>query len=262
MALSGVPEPRDERLARAPLSLVVCQVRHERNLTLGDPKQVLKIVQRLGGDDWQVEERPTQDFQVQAGARGVRAAGTTLPAWRLTSKDERWVVAMQTDFFSLETASYTRWRDFREHFVRLVSAIAAEELSPAFENRIGVRFVNEIRGVDDVNRPEDWRGWIDNRFLGPVLHESLAGVVDQVRQALELTDHDGFKALVQHGAHTDDGGENSYRLDIDCYHQRGRVFEPDAVVEAAEQLHILEKQIFKLAITDKLYDHLKGEGSP
>ncbi len=257
MVLPGVPEPPDERLRSAPLRLVVCQVRHERHSKLEDPKHVKKILQHLGEKDWRVEEGQTQEIMVQAGPGGVSSRNLTEPTWKLHSTRGSWVIAIHPNSFSLETADYTRWFDFRTQLSKLTEAVATQ-LEPAFEHRLGVRFVNEIPAPsDDVRRPGDWESWIDDRFLGPALHEHLGSAVELARQVVQLFGDRDARAMIQQGASKDDSRGAFYLLDIDCFHELGRGFDASAIIESAETLHRFEKQIFGQTITKKLYDHLK-----
>jgi uncharacterized protein (TIGR04255 family) len=240
------------------LSLVVCQVRYDRLQTVDDPKRILGIVGELGADDWQVQERTPSEFGVKAGPGSIQASGQSSPPWRLLSSDGRWVVAIHNDFVALETAHYRRWSDFVSLFRQLVAAVSSH-LAPTVEHRVGVRFVNEILAPDGVNQPTDWRSWIATPSLGPLGDDRLEGMVDQARQAVELQDESGVKVLLQHGAVRDDSRGSLYLLDIDCYQQRGRPFGEDAVVEAAEHLHALEKRLFRMAVEDRLYTHLQGD---
>lgn len=259
MVLAGVPEPPDERLHSAPLRLVVCQMRHERHSKLEDPKHVKKILQQMGEKDWRVEEGQTQEIMVQAGPGGVSSRNLTEPTWKLHSTRGSWVIAIHTNSFSLETADYTRWSEFKNHLARLTEAIATQ-LEPSFEHRLGVRFVNEIPAPSgEVERPTDWESWIDDRFLGAALHEQLGSAIESARQVVQLAgDHDS-RAIVQHGASKDDSRGPFYLIDIDCFHELGRGFDASAIIESAETLHRFEKQIFGQTITKKLYEHLKDE---
>ena len=258
MVLPGVPEPPDERLHSAPLRLVVCQVRHERHSKLEDPRHIKKILQQLGEKDWRVEEGQTQEVMVQAGPGGVTSRNLTEPAWKLHSTHDSWVIAIHSNFFSLETADYTRWSDFRDQLAKLTEAVATQ-LEPAFEHRVGVRFVNEIPApADEVRNAGDWESWIDERFLGPALHEHLRAAIDSARQVVQLVGDQTARATIQHGPSKDENRGAFYYLDIDCFQELGRGFDAAAIIEAAEALHRFEKQIFVQTITKKLYEHLKG----
>ena len=108
-----LPEPSTERLERSPLELVVCQVRHERNLAVGDAKRALEVYNGLGGRGGKYP-----DFDEAAGAalnitRGPAGVATTTDqqrGWNCRSADGAWTVVLMPDFFALETRAYTQYR--------------------------------------------------------------------------------------------------------------------------------------------------------
>ena len=52
-----LPDPRETPLLRSPLSLVVCQVRHERVVAATDTRRALEVQERLAGRYPKLEER-------------------------------------------------------------------------------------------------------------------------------------------------------------------------------------------------------------
>ena len=252
MALD-LAEPSTERLKRAPLSLVVCQVRHEKNLAAADAKRAVAIHDALKGDYETLEEQSAQDLTVQAGPLGVQTLpGETARRWRMRSKDEAWTVVVMPDFFSIETTSYLDWDDFKRRLLELTTAVV-EQIDPALEQRIGLRFINQI-SHPEVHSPQDWNGRIESSFLGPILHESLGLGIEATQQVVQLDSGDGRNAIIRHGCYRDQEGSGDwlYAFDQDCSVQYGRHFDMGQVMDAVESLHTLALQVFQAALTPDL----------
>ncbi|MGI5405158.1 TIGR04255 family protein, partial [Streptomyces sp. CA-135486] len=104
--------PGEVHLARPPVGLVVCQIRHESRIAACDGAVALKIDRAL---DWRtcLEEHqlsyPTAgDSQTGAAASSVPAAG----GWQMQSLDREWTVTVQADHFAIETSAYPGWSEF------------------------------------------------------------------------------------------------------------------------------------------------------
>ena len=254
-----LPEPSTEKLERSPLSLVVCQVRHEVNVAASDPKRALQVHDAIQGQYPALDPHAGQELTVTAGPLGVQTMpGAVQRGWRMRSEDQGWNALVMPDFFSLETTSYQDWPDFRGRLEAFTRAVATA-MGPSLEQRVGLRFIDRITHPD-VASPKDWARWIDGAFLGPIVHERIGDGVTTSQQIIQLDAGGGRLLMLRHGAVRDPGagGEWTYLIDQDWYVQRGRTFDAEQVLEAAESLHTLALQVFQQAITPDLFEYLKG----
>lgn len=251
-----LPDPVDEPLPRSPLTLVVCQVRHNRLLGATDITNVLKLKERLERYPEVIEDAEHQ-LAFAGGPGGMVAAPPQLiPAWKLQSEDGNWRVAIRQEYFALETTSYDSWVDFRGRLTHLLDAVV-DILRPSLEQRLGLRFIDEI--VDPVVRsPADWRTWIRPELLGVVTDEILGPSVRSCQQLVELQGPGSLRVNLRHGSQPQpDGHSYVYLFDQDCFRAEGREFSPDDILSAADQLHHLALGVFQASITQDLYKHLK-----
>jgi uncharacterized protein (TIGR04255 family) len=256
----ALPEPLTEKLERSPLSLVVCQVRHEETIVASDPKRALRVHEALEGQYPVLEQHAGQELTITAGPLGVQTMpGAARRGWKMRSDDQQWNAVVMPDFFSLETTSYNDWPDFGARLAALTRAVAAA-IDPSLEQRVGLRFIDRITHPD-VASPTDWARWIDAAFLGPIAHAKVGGGVTTSQQIIQFDAGDGRSLILRHGATRDPeaGGQWTYLIDQDCYIQRGRPFAADEVLETTESLHTLVLQLFQQAITSDLYTYLKGD---
>lgn len=259
MALS-LPSPRTEQLPHAPLQLVVCQVRHDRNLAVADAGRALAVRDALAHEYPVVEEQAQQELSFVAGPLGVAGvSGGEQRGWRFQSEDKLWTIALLPDFFALECTGYTSWSDFRARLTELARAVE-EHLRPALEMRLGLRFVDQIR-YPRASHPASWSGLIEDALLGAVQHAPFADALEALQSVAQLRGTDA-QVLLRHGTSPDQDGNWTYLLDTDCFRSVSRRFSAETLLGDAEGLHRLALQVFQASITDRLYRILAGEEEP
>ena len=254
-----LPEPSIERLERSPLELVVCQVRHERNLAVADAKRALEVHGGLGGKYPVLDEAAGIALNVVGAPGGVATPGQQR-GWNFRSADGAWTVVLMPEFFALETRAYTDWTDFSTRLEELVRLVQTA-LEPSLEQRLGLRFIDRIKDPL-IRSPEEWKGWIDERLLGPVLHGTFGPAIKAVQQVLQLEGGDDMEVLLRHGCVQEGPAESPvwhYLLDQDCSRAGGRAFSPEAVRDGAERLHTVALAVSQAAVTEKLFTHLRGK---
>jgi uncharacterized protein (TIGR04255 family) len=257
----ALPDPEAHTLASPPLQLVVCQVRHDRNLAVADGNRILAISEQLGSYP-RLEEMAQQEIGVIVGPTGPSslARGGEQKGWRLRSEDGAWTVALLPDFFALECTGYTKWSEFRHRLSILVEAVLSH-LKPTVELRLGLRYLDRI-AVPAVKDPSDWRGYINERLLGPVLDDSLGPAVGSLEQLVQLQGPGDTQVLLRHGTQYDpQAGNWPYLLDTDCFRNESRRLGTASLLSGADELHKLVQQMFHASITPELHKLLmNGEG--
>ena len=148
-----------EVFPNAPLVYVACEIR-------------FPLVPSLRGD-------ATLDLLVQAFADQLPIPTVTTMDWadddpavgdwperlfRFLSRDRTTSVAVTRTSLSVETTSYTEWKDFRSlvmHAMRVVRSCA----NVAGVERVGLRYIDEIRVPDPVPDAAGWGGWVNDEVL-------------------------------------------------------------------------------------------------
>lgn len=259
--MSGLqlPAPKTDRLLRSPLELVVCQVRHERNLAVADPKRALAVHAGLEERYPTIDEAAGIALNIVGGPAGVSTAADQQRGWNLRSADGNWTVALMPEFFALETRAYTDWDDFSARLAAVVELVDSA-LQPSLEQRLGLRFIDRITDPK-MSAPGEWEGWIDEHLLGPILHDAYGSSIKNIQQVLQLDGGGDTEVVLRHGCFLDGPVGNQswhYLLDHDCSRSRARAFSADDVRQGAEGLHELALSVFQAAITPRLYHHLLG----
>jgi uncharacterized protein (TIGR04255 family) len=260
MPVLDLPKPDTSRLARSPLELVVCQIRHERRLVVGEGMTALAVHDALGGAGGAypaVDEVTGGELNVQVGLGAPSVRETKTSGWRFASEDGTWVITLMPDNFSLETSAYTTWDD--DYFPRLGALIdaVATHVEPTFEQRIGLRYVDRIDqlGLTDL---QAWRPYLRPEILGLVLHPQIGPGVTAYQQYLVVELHDGATAGLRHGPVVEAGRETvDYQLDYDIFRQGGRPFNAATIKAAAAQFNIYALQLFQATVSDELLEELR-----
>lgn len=251
----SLPPPPDDELRKSPLDLVVCQVRHERIAAVADATRALKIHSVLEDMFPKIEELSEETLNVAGGPSGVsvnRSEG--VGGWRFKSADNAWTVSLTPTFFAIETSDYQRWEGFRGLLETLLRVVT-EVTGPQIEQRLGLRFLDSI-SHPDAKKQTEFRGLIDDRLLGPLAGGPLSESIQATQNLVQLVMSGGVLINLRHGCSPNENGV-VYRLDFDCFRESGQPFNPDGILTEADRLHDAAKQVFRVAITDDLYEYLE-----
>ena len=117
--------------------------------------------------------------------------------WRFTSKDCAWTATVMPDYFALETTEYSCWTEFR-NWLESVAKAVAKHVDPVIENRVGLRYVNEIRHPD-ATLPAHWAGFISGRLLQADPLNDLNHMLRAALQVVEIQTQDDLSLVLRHG---------------------------------------------------------------
>lgn len=211
-------------LRRAPLKFVVCQLRFPEILGLSgaDVRPLRSGIAEAFPD---VEEDEAE--AMAPTVEGLRPTGKKRPAYRFSSDDGSSAVVLTPTWLALETSAYEHFRAFAELW-RRVTALAVDALDITTQERLGLRYVNELSCPAEPSRAD----------LLELVREELVGIVGAGQpqtarllrslQEARFAQDDGVLAL-RHGFV--DGGEDgarAYVLDFDYYSDDDRPLDLDA----------------------------------
>lgn len=198
-------------------------------------------------------------MEVRFGSGSPQINEERVGGWKLSSVDGDWTVTLLPEAFSIETSAYAGWPDFRKRLADLVSAVAST-FGPALEQRLGLRYVDEIRHPE-VTGVSGWKGWIRDELLGPLADSAFAPAIRVAQQIIEFDAGGGYRVTLRHGTSQAQGDDEwIYLLDHDCFRQAGRSFDEAGILTSADDLHRVALQVFQSAVTDRLYAYLEPEG--
>jgi uncharacterized protein (TIGR04255 family) len=252
--MTGLPEYVSLKLVRSPLVLVAAQINFEE---VGKDVTHLQAreVQRALDDSWtglqaapQVRTTLTPSGAVNEPQRG---------AYRLSSGDASWSLAINTDSVILETRAYTGWDDMSSRLYA-IAAVVAKVLDPAQRLRIGLRYVDQVPLPDGQ---DDWTGLIPDELLGVGAHPVLGTLVTATEHRCLLQLAPDARCLFRHGLMQEADpaqGTAPYLLDYDVFNDSPAPFGVEDLRDAAEALHQYAGALFRASVTEDLYAWLKG----
>jgi uncharacterized protein (TIGR04255 family) len=259
----NLPEPDNRTLAKAPLDLVVCQLRYENNLGVSDSRTARAFQEAFGGRHGRyplVEQILGRAVNVTVDEESAKT--TTAPAlsgWRFSGGDDGWTVSLMPDHVAVETSAYVDWAGFRQRLEEVLRA-AADVVEPAFEQRLGLRYIDRLGGLQ-IEKPQDWARYISRDLLGPVVNEDLGPAVRAMRQILSIHISDELSCNFAHGFVVDSDGSEldfGYLLDYDLFRNVPRPFDVDDVLETTDQLNHIALQLFQASIDRDYWEQLAG----
>jgi uncharacterized protein (TIGR04255 family) len=259
--LLGGP-PAEVPLARAPLELVIAQVRFPLLASLSTLPFIAPFQEAIR------EEYPTlREEQIE---RRVGAGGSSrnefAPAWSFHAADAAWRVVLTSDFLALETRRYASRRTFLERFEKLISALQ-QLLGSTTVQRLGVRYIDRITGAELQHIGELVRGELGGLIASPLrgqLHQSI-GI-----HALDLP-QEGAHAVIRTGLvpagqsldpHAIEPIEElSWVLDIDAFqHDSNRTMRLEASSLIPRTRSLCERiyALFRWSVTDQFLSRFGG----
>jgi len=179
-----------------------------------------------------------------------------LPAsieWRFGGLDGPWRVSLGKNFAALETTSYTSREDFFDRYREVLEAVTVH-IEPARRDRLGVRYIDQVRGealsrITQMVRPE----------MAGLLGSDLAGDVTVGISDYQITavDHRLVRARwgrLPAGSTIDPHAvpplnEASWVLDIDASQSDLTAWNVATIMTEAEHLADLAHRLFRWAIT-------------
>lgn len=255
-----------EVFPNAPLEFVAAEVRFPYSPKLGRHESFDILVDLLG-DVFPIPDREEQrEFAV--GPQGVQAAEPQV-TYRLLAKDRMSSVTVGHSRVNLEVTNYQEYREFRQLIRRALDALDTFGVVVGVE-RVGLRFIDEVR-VPSVQTASDWRGYIADEFLGPLVL-SNEGTVENLEGIVEMKTHAETHLVLRyaslHGAGVVGGGPLRRRkppssgpffvIDTDSFWQGPEImdFDVESVLDVFDDLHEPVGAIFHRTITDRLKDEV------
>ncbi len=255
-----LPDPDRTVLSRAPLDLVICQLRFDPRPSI-DAQIALRVHEDLGGETGDYARLDSVQAQTVNLAFGPGVAPTAsqtqpVPGWRYHSVDGLWIASLMPDHVALETPRYPSWDAFRERMHRLIDA-TSRHVAPGIEQRLGLRYIDRVAGIE-ARTPADWRPYLVPELLGLVSGGVLGDAVTGGRQQLVLDLGEGFACSFTHGFLPGEQDQLHYLLDYDVYREGGRAFNADGVKAALDVLNDDALKLFQASITPALRDALNS----
>ncbi len=253
--------PAEVPLANVPLVRVVAQVRFPPVLSI-EKRDFVAPFQEAVRERYPVL-RVEQTRGILLGPEGPAAMAPSV-IWRFNDLDDKWRVALATDFAAIETTAYESRSDLLNRFGAVVQALGAH-IGPGVVDRLGVRYIDRIKGdaVRDIGklvRPEvhGVAGTSAGSHASHALSEVLFELPDQTSQMRARW------GLLPPGSTVDPSAiepidESSWILDLDAFSSGPRSFEPSAILSEARTYAERSYCFFRWVVTEEFLRHFGGK---
>lgn len=257
-------------LGSSPLTLAICRINFTEKLK-ATTDEVAGAFQDRIDSRYPILDTVTSLTMEFAGTFGHPASSRTLPSQKtlqFSDPSKNWVVSLSNDSISLECRAYESFDDLigRLHDV-LIACI--DTVRPTLVNRIGLRYINEIR----LSTQAEVFSLIEPTLLGPLTIAPFAESSTSAIQTMELKAGEWAKINLNHGLFSSGTSVQPrlnevptqgpfYLLDLDVY----QVFEgnhsiamnADNIASRTQEFHDTLSRIFWWSVTEEFVLQSKG----
>jgi uncharacterized protein (TIGR04255 family) len=184
-----------------------------------------------------------QGMAIVITPEGVQQQAAPSSQHRFDDSDGVFTAILSTDFVALEARQYADIDDFVGRVVTLATAVQ-EHYSPAEIQRVGLRFINELR-LTAADAKAEMREAINPALLGAPGTDELVEVLTAAQQVLEMAGNES-RMLVRHGLHPQGGttvmdqmllqaqpnpahAQPFYLLDIDAFSEQSTRYSVEGI---------------------------------
>jgi uncharacterized protein (TIGR04255 family) len=248
-------------LPSAPLVKVLAQLRYPRPLDF-DVRTSIEAVRTALGPRYPVN-RETRGTTVVLTPAGVTQQQSPDTNWIFEDIQAKWKITLGDQSVSIETTDYQSREDFCERLNGVIHVVA-EALRPPVYDRLGVRYINRLEGIEFLKELAE--------LVEPV---ALAGLViphdrGQLRHSLCDTlfvDNDAQLQVrwgwLPAGTTIDPTVPPPpvpyWLLDIDSFIEKGAPFDVKVLDEQTVSLSERAHRFFRWTVTDKFITRFGGQ---
>lgn len=237
-------------LRRAPLQSMVCELRFPTRLAIQD--DATRLQQALAEDYPLVETQAGLMLQMQ----GVPLSSTR---YMFVSRDQSHAVLFTQTTLGLECRTgYEGWKAFCAKWERVVSALLDNFGGHVFQQRIGLRYINQIKAIA-AEGLRGMEGRVNPALLQPLGDDSeLFQQINSSMQELRVAQEFGV-CTVRHGLQVSDDGEAAYILDFDYYSDEMTPLDLPAQIELLNRFNLGVWKLFRWSLSDEQYESFEPE---
>ncbi len=178
-----------------------------------------------------------------------------IPTWRFINKDQTDKISLNYKVIIFSSNKYTNFESFFPK-VELMFESFDKIYHPGIINRIGLRFINEIKLKGN---PLDWGGYI-NKNLYSIINAFPELSISRAMSQLHINRED-HKIIFQFGIYNSEYpntiSQKEFILDYDCSSKEE--CEPEVVLYKLKLFYEDIKMLFKQSRGEKLLNIMKGE---
>lgn len=262
--------PRREVFPNAPLEFVACEIRVPTAPRLVRDETFEALTDALR-DVLPIPD--TEQIQTLTVIGGKDGGVETERRFRFLNRERTTSAVVARNAITVETTDYREFGDFRALVLTVADAVATTTKIVGIE-RIGLRYIDEVRVPDQITDASGWRGWISDEVVG-VLTVTDGYDTDALQTVLRLAGKDSTGVVLRYAAMVGEGvvGDGPLRrrapvssgpffvIDTDSYRTSAgpamEDFTHERIAGILDAIHEPVGTLFHRAITDRLRDEFR-----
>ncbi|WP_420445872.1 TIGR04255 family protein [Candidatus Poriferisodalis sp.] len=258
-----------EVYANAPLVFVTCEIRFPLVPSLTDDDTLNCLVEQFS------ESLPIPaTTTVEWAGDDTDDGDETQRLLRFSDRERMSSVVLTRTSLAIETTAYSEWPEFRSSIVHAIDVVASSARVAGVE-RVGLRYIDEIRVPEPIEDASQWSDWIAADVLS---HLKMAPDMSPAGFTTAAVLHDGnHHMLVRYAAMVGSGvvGDKPLRrrtqppegpffvIDVDSYRDTSGSkmidFDTGPVAAVLDDLHEPIGKLFQCSITDRARELFREE---
>ncbi len=178
--------------------------------------------------------------------------------YEFASEDAIWKVTLSKESLAMECkGGYTTWEDFMGRFNGPIEALRGE-YTPAFFDRIGLRYVDVVRRSRLNLQNVPWRNLLNANIAGELASPIAEDVLEGTHVLIVRLNSQGDRVRMHHGlVQMQNPDEVSYLIDNDFFSEQ-RTESGNAAIKL-DELHRESGNCFRWCITGTLHDAMEPQ---
>ena len=245
------------------LAEVVCQLRFPTILAIGakDPVDFQDAIRRTFPRYAQRQEQlPPKVVNVPGQPPRVEAQ-KPVTNHQFVTADGLYRINLTQNFISLSCGKYTCWEDFARMMDKPLASFI-ETYTPAYFERVGLRYLNAISRRDLDLEGTPWKDLMEPQYLGLLVSEDVPEqAFSRCSQDVEASVPGGCRMKLHVGPgmikRGNDASDKEVKLIFDLDVFMGGNVPVNMAAGAMQTVHAQAGSIFRDAITDTLHDAME-----
>lgn len=246
--------PADSFIPNAPLVSVVAQIQFSPIAKIQQLEGIAQFQDKIRQEYPEMTPQEIVGVNFNISPAGGSARQEKMVFWQFSDDEKKWNVSLGQGSLSLLTTAYSRRSDFLDRIKKLLADFA-QEFKPSPTKRIGLRYVNQIRGAAYANL---------KNYVNPDLLGILANDGEDIHHLLtetSLTAKEG-NVTARWGKLPKGGtiepellppiGEPSWIMDVDMYTEQKIAFNEETISPIFQALIQRQYAIFSWMTTPEL----------
>ena len=263
-----------EVFPKAPLAMVVAEIRYSYNPQLDQPGDKAKVLDAIKADLPVWQRRTENTFGLALGVENAQITpSSTVDLLEAGSADSQITAALSAEMLTLAMSgkAYTMFEEsLRPLLAKAVAGLHAQ-FPETLVTRAGLRYLDEIRVPEQPTTLDGWAPWIAVELLGGVdLLAGSGGRVVAMRSSYQYALSANRRAVLNWGPFFGTGvvgpehpfhradvpPEHMFVLDVDMSWTppAATPLDPPGLVSVYDGLHEPTQAIFRAALTERSLD--------